>query len=184
MTISSFRPLLPLTHAKEILLFQKPFMLQYHSFDSASDECLGFFKTNRFTHHSCARQRRPNTPECRCSVRWRGGRCDWSKGSHYTEFPLQQQNNLIIYCQIDGRWGQNQTITCVTFCTSLCTHHSVWGLHRSHPGSRHHHHTPSVLVYSDLSDTGSCWPHRYVGPLRNKQEYQKIRFGGILCFLH
>lgn len=56
------------------------------------------------------------------------------------------------------------------FKMCLSSYRSTGGLHLSYLGSRHHHHTSSAGVYSDLCDTGSCWAHMYGGPLVTKRE--------------
>lgn len=52
----------------------------------------------------------------------------------------------------------------------VLSYYNIWDLHQSHPGSRHRHHTSSAVVYSDLCDTGSYWPHMYGGPLGTERK--------------
>lgn len=53
------------------------------------------------------------------------------------------------------------------------TYHNVGGLRLSRPGSRHHRHTSSAVVYSDPCDTGSYWLHTCGGPLGTNGERLK-----------
>lgn len=54
-------------------------------------------------------------------------------------------------------------------------HHKTVDLRLSHPDSRHHRHISNAEGCNGLCDTGSCWAHRYGGPLGSNKK-RKLEF--------